>query len=136
MKRYTRLVLAKREEISRQLAAGQFLRDIARQLGRVTSTLSREVRRKGRTRITYRAEAAHHEAEAAAHQARRPRKWVTHEPLRTYVHTQMAQRWSPEQIAKRLVAEYPDDTTMRVSHESIYTYLYVLPRGALKRELL
>ena len=46
------------------------------------------------------------------------------------------QCWSPEQIATRLQAAYPDDPTMRISHETIDTSLYVLPRGALKRELL
>ena len=49
--------------------------------------------------------------------------------------TLLAQRWSPEQIAHGLRQRYPDDLTMRISHEAIYTYLYVLPRGALKREL-
>jgi IS30 family transposase len=47
----------------------------------------------------------------------------------------LAQRWSPEQIAHGLLQRYPDDLTMRISHEAIYTYLYVLPRGAFKREL-
>jgi len=56
--------------------------------------------------------------------------------LRAYVYAGLAQRWSPEQIATRVEAAYPDDATMRVSHETIYTYLYVLPRGALRRELL
>jgi IS30 family transposase len=47
----------------------------------------------------------------------------------------LAQRWSPEQIAHGLPQRYPDDPTMRISHEAIYTYLYVLPCGAFKREL-
>jgi IS30 family transposase len=67
---------------------------------------------------------------------RRPRKLVVNRRLQAYVQAQLAQRGSPEQIAKRLASEYPEDPTMRVSHETIYTYLYVLPRGALKRELL
>jgi len=71
-----------------------------------------------------------------AQQPRRPRKLIRNGRLRAYVQTQLAQRWSPEQIAKRLIEAYPDDPTMRVSHETIYTYLYVLPRGELKRELL
>ena len=133
MPSYTRLTLAEREEISRELAAGKRLRAIARQLGRAPSTIGRELRRAERTRSTYRATRGQHVARRAA---QRPRKLVTHTRLQAYVHAQLTQRWSPEQIATRLPAEYPDDPTMRVSHETIYTYLYVLPRGELKRELL
>jgi len=43
--------------------------------------------------------------------------------------------WSPEQIAKRLAVDFPDDETMRISHEAIYQALYVQGRGALRREL-
>jgi IS30 family transposase len=43
--------------------------------------------------------------------------------------------WSPEQIANRLPVDFPDDDTMRVSHEAIYQALYVQGRGALRREL-
>ncbi len=44
--------------------------------------------------------------------------------------------WSPEQIAKRLKVDFPDDASMRVSHEAIYQALYVESRGALRRELV
>jgi IS30 family transposase len=53
---------------------------------------------------------------------RADRRWVT--------------AWSPEQIANRLPLDFPDDTTMRISHEAIYQALYVESRGALKRELV
>ena len=43
--------------------------------------------------------------------------------------------WSPEQIAHRLKLDFPEDTTMRISHEAIYQALYIQGRGALKREL-
>ena len=43
--------------------------------------------------------------------------------------------WSPEQIARRLAVDFPDDETMRISHEAIYQALYVQGRGALRREL-
>jgi IS30 family transposase len=46
-----------------------------------------------------------------------------------------AQTWSPEQIARRLLHDFPDDETMRISHEAIYQALYVQSRGALRREL-
>jgi IS30 family transposase len=42
--------------------------------------------------------------------------------------------WSPEQIASRLQADFPDDYSMRISHEAIYQALYIQGRGALKRE--
>ena len=44
--------------------------------------------------------------------------------------------WSPEQIARRLPVDFPDDETMRISHEAIYQALYVETRGALKRDLV
>jgi IS30 family transposase len=46
------------------------------------------------------------------------------------------QAWSPEQIANRLPAEFPEDESMRISHEAIYQALYVQSRGALNRELV
>ena len=46
-----------------------------------------------------------------------------------------ATSWSPQQIAHRLRIEYPDDDSMRVSHEAIYQALYIQGRGALRREL-
>ncbi len=44
--------------------------------------------------------------------------------------------WSPEQIANRLRVDFPDDESMRISHEAIYQSLYIEGRGALKRELV
>ena len=46
-----------------------------------------------------------------------------------------AKSWSPEQISDRLRLDFPDDESMRVSHEAIYQSLYVQGRGALRREL-
>ncbi len=51
-------------------------------------------------------------------------------------HRRWATSWSPEQIARRLPVDFPDDGSMRISHEAIYQALYVQGRGALKRELV
>jgi IS30 family transposase len=50
-------------------------------------------------------------------------------------HRRWAQAWSPEQIANRLKLDFPEDASMRISHEAIYQALYVQGRGALRREL-
>jgi IS30 family transposase len=55
--------------------------------------------------------------------------------LAAYVVAQLEQLWSPEQIGKRLINEFPDDAEMRVSHETIYQSLYVQGRGGLRKEL-
>ena len=141
MRCYTRLSGPEREEISRQLAAGASGRAMAQHLRRAPSTISRELRRTGRLRLCYRrhqyrALPAHRLAVRVGRRRRRPRKLAANTPLRAYVVARLAQRWSPEQIATRLPVEYPDDATMRISHEAIYTYVYVLPRGELRRELL
>ncbi len=128
---YQRLTLMEREELSRMLATGYSLRATAQAIQRAPSTVSRELTRHHTTPSTYRAVPAHHRA----HQPRKPRKLAVHTRLRAAVLHLLAHRWSPEQIAHGLPQRYPDDPTMRISHEAIYTYLYVLPSGALKREL-
>lgn len=51
-------------------------------------------------------------------------------------HRRWATAWSPEQIARRLPLDYPDDPMMRISHEGIYQSLFIQGRGALRRELV
>ena len=135
MGQYRRLTLMEREELSRMLAAGYSLRATAQAMKRAPSTVSRELTRHHTSPTTYRAVPAHHRAQRWAHQSRKPRKLAVHPRLRAAVLQLLAYRWSPEQIAHGLPQRYPDDQTMRISHEAIYTYLYVLPRGAFKREL-
>lgn len=135
MARYQRLTLMEREELSRMLAAGYSLRATAQALQRAPSTVSRELARHHASPVSYRAVPAHHRAQRRAHQCRKLRKLAVQPRLWGAVLRLLAQRWSPEQIAHGLPQRYPDDPTMRISHEAIYTYLYVLPSGALKREL-
>lgn len=135
MAHYRRLTLMEREELSRMLAAGYSLRGTAQALQRAPSTLSRELTRHRTSPVLYCAVPAHQRARRWARQPRKPRKLAVQPRLWGAVLRLLAQRWSPEQIAHALPQRYPDDPTMRISHEAIYTYLYVLPSGALKREL-
>ena len=163
------LSLAEREEIALLRVQGCSMQEVARRLGRVASTISRELRRNAATRsggLEYRATAAQWHAERAA---RRPKqaKLARNAALRTYVEERLAgvvvapsgapvpgpvvswksrrhgprkdrrwaNAWSPEQIARRLPGDFPDDATMRIGHEAIYQALFIQGRGALRREL-
>lgn len=132
---YTRLTPAEREEISLGLVQGQSLGQISHALGRSTSTISRELKRLRYTRQHYRATFAQEVADSRRNH-RKTNKLLTHAPLREYIHNKLlAERWSPQQIAERLKLEYPNDMEMRASHETIYTYVFCLARGSLKKEL-
>jgi IS30 family transposase len=131
------LSLAEREEIAVGVGAGHSLRAIARALGRAPSTIAREVaRNRSIGPGNYRAVPAQLRAEA---RAARPKaaKLATNARLHGYVQAALESksRLSPEQIAGRLRLDFPDDESMRVSHETIYQSLYVQGRGALRREL-
>jgi transposase, IS30 family len=132
------LSFAEREEIALDRAAGLGIREIARRLGRSPSTISREIARgclSRRPRGRYRASVAQARADARARRPK-PAKLTVHPRLRDWVADKLERlQWSPEQIARRLRAEFPDDESMRISPEAIYQSLYVQGRGALRREL-
>ncbi len=123
-----------REEISRGLVVGWSLREIAVQLGRSASTISREVAR-NEGREGYRANLAEDRAQKAA---LRPKSCLLahNGRLRGLVAAKLERKWSPQQIAGWLKAEHGADETMQVSHETIYKSLFIQARGVLKRELL
>lgn len=160
------LSFVEREEIAIGHSQRFSVREIARRCGRAPSTISRELRRNAATRsggLEYRATAAQWHADR---KAKRPKaaKLATHHALRQYVQARLAgviagsigpavprwngrrhgrrqdrrwaTSWSPEQIAHRLVIDFPQDESMRISHEAIYQALYVQGRGALRRELV
>ena len=163
------LSFAEREEIAILHAQERGVCEIARQLGRCASTISRELRRNAATRAggyDYRATTAQWHADRAARRPR-PSKLALNTGLRQYVQDRLsgeissddglkisgpraewkgrrtgprqsrrwASAWSPEQIARRLPFDFPDDEEMRISHEAIYQSLYIQGRGALRREL-
>ncbi len=159
------LSCAEREEIALLRAQDGGVRQIARRLGRSPSTISRELRRNAATRsgqLAYRASVAQWHAER---RAGRPKvaKLAGDDRLREYVQARLAgavldgdgrpipgpnvpwkgrrhgrradRRWGTEQISARLKVDFPDDESMRISHEAIYQAVYVQGRGALRRDL-
>jgi len=128
-----RLSAVEREEISRGIGAAESCRTMAERLGRAASTVARDIAGNGGRRH-YRAWRADAQA---VQRTRRPKvaKLASCPALREAVERGLTLRGSPQQIAARLVVDYPDDPQMRVSHETIYQSLFVQTRGALRREL-
>ncbi|WP_412970822.1 IS30 family transposase [Glaciecola sp. MF2-115] len=121
-----------REEISRGLSSQLSIRQIAKQLNRSPSTVSREVNRNGGRKL-YRA----NKADAAAwERAKRPKlcKLLLNKALAKLVAMKLNRSWSPQQIAGWLMRTYLNKD-LHVSHETIYKTLYAQTRGALKKEL-
>lgn len=128
------LISGEREHISRGLATEQSIREIARELRRPASTVSREIARNG-GRTHYRAVAADKRAWRRARRLK-PCRLALEPELSAVVAAKLELDWSPEQIAGWLKREYPLDRRMHISHETIYRTLYVQARGALKKELV
>lgn len=162
---YRHLVLSDRIEIERLLAEGVSLAGVARRLGVHRSTVSREVRRRSfrpdrvhanvrpylRRRLdtrpwsntVYVAERAQGHAVVQKARSHVPYR-MTYDRLVDTVIGLLRQGWTPEEIAGRLPIDFPTDPRMRVSHETLYSWVYspeqshralwqYLPRGQKKR---
>ena len=137
MKKYYRLSFIEREEISKSLFAQESYFKIAKRLNREVSTISREVHKQvKRKRSCYSAIKGQELANEKKHLKGRIKKLAQNFELLEYVQVGLRKEWSPVEIAKRLKLDYPNNMTMRISHESIYQYLYCLPRCELKKELM
>jgi len=134
---YQRIREEEREEISRMLAQGMSITGISKVLGRHKSTISREIGRGGGNAYSYRAGRAQRRAVRNARKRRKDKRKILCTPLlQKKVEEKLRLRWSPVQVAQGLKMEYPVEKAMQVSPETIYTDLYVLPKGELKQELL
>jgi IS30 family transposase len=131
-----RLSYRERCRIEDLLEVGWSPAAIARALGRHRSSVCREIA--GHRRVRDGRYAADHAQSVADGAARRPKpaKLAGNVRLRGEVQDRLVKRHSPEQIARRLREEFPDDPEMWVSHETIYQSLYVQSRGGLKRDLV
>jgi IS30 family transposase len=134
---YEQLNAEERATLMVMKAQGCKLRAIARSLHRAPSTLSRELSRNTTVVATrYNASVAGKRAQAMRDKPRCRPKLAPDTPLFGVVEDRLRQGWSPEQIAGTLKRFWPNDPTRSVSHETIYTALYALPRGELRKELI
>jgi len=133
---YEHLTAEERSTLMLMLAEGSSQRAIARNLGRSPSTISRELARTSSTARPYNASQAGKRALAMRHEPRRSRKLAPDTVLFCVIEDYLREGWSPEQIAGMLERAFPDDPSKTVSHETIYTTLYVMPRGGLRKELI
>ncbi len=132
MPAYVRLNHSERVQLWTYLSEGYSYSAMALKIGRAKSTISREL---GRFPLVYHPDRAEMVAKIAA---RRPRvrKMDSNRRLWCEVFQGLKKKWSPDLISKILRRDFPNDQNMRISAESIYTYIYVLPRGTLRSLLM
>jgi len=148
-KTYQQLSIEERTMIQTQLEMGIRPAAIAVGLNRSASTLSRELRRNGWVRPPahrrpgrpvvaggYRAGVAHQRAQACTVTPRVERRLRPGTALWKQVQRYLKAGYSPEQIAGTLATVHPDHPSLQVSHETIYTAIYAMPRGALRTEVI
>jgi transposase, IS30 family len=123
-----------RYEIARLREVGASVREIARQVERAPSTVSRELRRHGTAAGRDQPERAHSRA-VAARRRPQPTKLQRHPRLAEQVQSMLDDRLSPQEVAGRLPLLFADDESMRISHEAIYQAIYIRGRGELRRVL-
>lgn len=119
--------------MSRGISHGCSARFMAKTLCRSPSTTSREISKNG-GRVRYRAAIAD---KSASRRGQRPKPFLLNlnVMLKDLADAKLCEDWSPEQIAGWLKLTYPDDESMRVSHETICKSLFVQTRGLLRKEL-
>lgn len=133
VRRLSFLSFEERESISRGIASGLSMHGIARELGRHSSTISREISRNGGLK-RYR---------GSIEEKNLPHEWQTAKatsigengPLREGVASLLELDWPSEQIAGRLKKSSGDGKQMCVSHETIHRSLFIQTRGLFKEEL-
>lgn len=124
---YSHLALKERYVIYHLVLCGLSLREIGRRLNRHHTTINREIKR---NRPTYADDAVYWDGAAqdfANERKCKPRHCRRHsnQPLVRYIRRKILADWSPEEITGRLQIDYPNNDDMRISHDTIYRWIYV-----------
>jgi transposase, IS30 family len=110
--------------------------ELANRIGCVRSTISRELDRGKNHQGIYIAINAQKKAQTRIRSRKLgKRKLLQNQELQAFVHAALQKKWSPKQIAETLKASYTE-RAMQISPEAIYQYIYILPRGSLKKGLI
>lgn len=134
-KKYMHLTTQERAIISTMRVDLCSVRSIAKRLCRSPSSISRELERTDGA-VFYDANKAHLQSQARLVASHRTPKLHADGALFQVVREFLNLLWSPQQIAGKLKAMWPNDASQTVSHETIYNAIYLHPRGELKRELI
>ena len=134
MEKYKRLTFEDRVKIETLLDQGKSKAQISKYLERSKSTIGQELKKY--SGVHYRAVLAHKCAVILQSKRHVGNKVQAYPLLEYYVILRIRQGWSPEQISLRLKGKQYLNQRMQVSHESIYTYIYLKAKGELKKELI
>jgi IS30 family transposase len=135
---YSSLSIDERTQLGLLKEQGLSARAMARQMGRSPSTITREFARHGCVQKGYRAAHAQSQSRgrrASAKAGSRKLGLSFETPLGKGIYQDLLRALSPEQIAGRRKLMYPDQTEQQISHESIYSAIYLMPRGELRTEI-
>lgn len=133
---YTRFSVNEREILFKRLAEGKGQKDIAIELNRNPSTISREIRRTGMNRLTYRPSLGEKHSCNESQKRKRKYKLIENQDLAKIIEEKLMLKWSPEQISGKLKASFPDKFCLNVSHETIYRYIYSIENKESKEFLI
>lgn len=136
MEKYQRLSLDEREMIGQQLSQGKSLRFIAESIGRNLTTISCVVKHFSSRANRYKPLLAHYCADYLSVRHYCSRRIANTPKLHSFIVEKLKLRWSPVQISMELKRCHPNNKNMQASHETIYTYLYMLPKGELRKKLI
>jgi IS30 family transposase len=134
MKKYERLTFSERVKIESYLKIGKSQIEIALLIDRPKCTISREIKRNSAS--VYKAEIADFLYKIKSKHKHKGNKILYYPLLEYYILLRLRQGWSPEQIANRLRKIKSNNKYMQISHESIYTYIYLKAKGELRKELI
>lgn len=136
-KKYKRLTYRERVIIETLLVEEKSKSFIAKKLNRSRSTVSREINKWiQKPTDSYSATLADWCAKDDYLNKRNLDKINSYNKLKIYVYRGLLEGWSPEQISGRIKISYPNDPTMRISHEAIYRHIYSQPQAKLNRKLI